>query len=166
MILASSVYSSKRPKGRRKTRFSLAMGEVYQGNYRYIPPDKSLSTKSPSNVVGAIQVPGSPNKSAEARSSFGSRRPSTCTTIFEDSAWVDEEARPLAPGPGRYSLDGFGWVDTFFSCSYCSLCTCSNLVFVFYLFMIYHLASSHFSPSDPTSAMKTSISISSKSTLL
>ena len=122
MILASSVYSSKRPKGRRKTRFSLAMGEVYQGNYRYIPPDKPLSTKSPSNVVGAIQVPGSPNQSAGNRS----KRPSTCTTIFEDSTWVDNETRPL--GPGRYSLDGFGWVDhLFFS-------------LVYYLDMIFLLA--------------------------
>ena len=65
------------------------MGEVYQGNYyRYLPPDKRLSAKSPSNVVGAMSVPGSPNIT-DRQCVRGNGRPSTCTTIFEDSAWQD-----------------------------------------------------------------------------
>lgn len=63
-----------------------------QGNYyRYLPPDKRLSAKSPSNVVGAMQVPGSPNTAARQPCNRGNGRPSTCTTIFEDSAWHEEE---------------------------------------------------------------------------
>ncbi|XP_063677868.1 potassium voltage-gated channel subfamily A member 1-like isoform X6 [Bolinopsis microptera] len=105
MILASSVYTTKRNRARKRTRFSLAMGEVYKGNYRYLHPDKSLSTKSPSNVVGAIQVPGSP-VTAEKRHSFhGTRRPSTCTTIFEDAAWVDDDETQEA-GLGEDSFEG------------------------------------------------------------
>ena len=98
MILASSVYSNKRVKHRRKTRFSLAMGEVYQGNYRYLPPDKSLNTKSPSNVVGAIQVPGSPNASENRPSYHGNRRPSTCTTIVEECPWREASFEDLREG--------------------------------------------------------------------
>ena len=80
MLLASSVYSS-RPR-KEQGRYSLNLGELYQGTYRYLGPALKVTT------------PTSPRPPRPAQ-----RRPSNCATIPEESPrWGGSDDDGLVKG--------------------------------------------------------------------